>query len=538
MTATAPSLGRATLVQAAGTALSRITGFGRIFAMAYALGKTPLAGTYVLANNTPNIIFELALGGVLSGMVLPEFVRQLRGGRADGGKGDDASDDDGWRAVSAVVTVSLVACAALAVAFVVVAPWFIRLYTLRNPGELGDEQLSVATDLLRLFAPQVFFYGTVYLSTAILRAQRRFAAPMFAPVLNNVVVIAMFLAWPSVVGTRSLEAVREDAGALLLLGLGTTAGVTAMALAQLPIRTLKQHVRWVWEPRHPSVLRIVRLGGWTAAFVATNQLALFVVYFLANGAPADVAAYFYAYTIFLLPHGVVAVSVISALQPELSERWAADDPDGFRRQLGTGLRTIWAILLPAAAGYVLLARPLVAALLEHGALGEAGAGDIAGTLALFALGLPAFSSWMFLTSAYQAMQTTRSLFFLYLIENGVNVVAAIALYPVLGVEGLALAFALAYAAGSAAALVDLRRRLGRIGGGELARSAARVAAATAVMALAVAAVIAVVGDDHGSGALLRSGAGTLAGVSVYFAAARVLRVGEIRDLFVRRPRGQ
>jgi len=514
------SLGRATLIQAAGTTLSRVTGFGRVFALAYALGAGLLADTYNLANNTPNILFELILGGVLSGMVLPEFVRQLRGG----------DEEEGWRAVSAVVTVSMVGCTALAAAFVVVAPWFIRLYTLRKGGEVGSEQLAVATDLLRLFAPQVFFYGTVYLSTAILRAQRRFAAPMFAPVLNNLVVIALFLAWPSVVGSRELSEIRDDSGALLLLGLGTTAGVAAMALAQLPLRTIVRHVRWVWEPRHPSVVRIVRLGGWTAAFVATNQLALFVVYFLANGRAGDVTVYVFAYTLFLLPHGIVSVSIISTLQPELADAWAGNDVDRYRRQLGIGLRSIWAVIVPAAIGYILLARPLVSALLEHGALSRASAGEVAGTLALFALGLPAFSSWMFLTSSYQAMQDTKSLFFLYLIENGVNVVAALALYPLLGVQGLALAFALAYTAGTAAALIHLRRRLRGIEGRHLAASAARIAGAAAVMAAAVGAVVIFVGSDSGLGALVRSGVGTVTGVTVFFIAARVLGVSEIREL--------
>jgi putative peptidoglycan lipid II flippase len=456
-------LGRATLIQAAGTTLSRITGFGRVFALAYALGAGLVADTYTLANETPNMVFELVIGGVLSGMVLPEFVRQLRG----------KDEAEGWRAVSAVVTVSLVACATLALAFVVVAPWIIRLYTLRKGGDVGADQLAVATDLLRLFAPQVFFYGTVYLSTAILRAQRRFAAPMFAPVLNNLVVIALFLAWPSVVGSRSLAELRDDNGALLLLGLGTTAGVAAMALAQLPLRTVLAHIRWVWDPGHPSVRRILRLGTWTAGFVVANMLALFVVRLLANGRAGDVVVYFFAYTLFLLPHGIVSVSIISTLQPELSDAWAAGDRDRFRRDLSVGLRSIWAVIVPAAVGYVLLARPLVSTLLEHGALSAESAADVSTTLVMFAVGLPAFSSWMFLTACYQAMQDTRSLFLLYLVENGVNIVAALALYPSMGVQGLALAYSLAYLAGTAAALVHLRRRLGGVEGRRLARSRGR-----------------------------------------------------------------
>ncbi len=520
----APGLARATLIQAAGTTLSRVTGFGRIFAFAYALGAGRLADTYTLANNTPNILYELILGGVLSGTLVPVFVRELRRSPEDGG------EDAGWRAVSAVFTLALIASAVLALAFVVVAPLFIRLYTLRNGRSVSADQIAVATDLLRLFAPQVFFYGMISVTTAILRARRKFAAPMFAPVLNNVVVIGLFLAYPTIVGVRGLEEIRSDRGAVLLLGLLTTAGVAAMALGQFPLRTVRRHIRFVWEPRHPAVRKILGLSGWTIAFVLANQAALFVVYLLANSRSGDVTVYFLTYTIFLLPHGIVSVSVISAVQPELADRWAAGDIDGFRRQLGLGLRTIAVLLVPAAVGYVALARPIVSVLLEHGALGGAGAARVAGTLSLMALGLPLFSGWLFLTSAYQAMQNTRSLFFLYLVENGVNVGMAIALYPVLGVQGLGLAFALAYGAGTTAALVDLRRRIHGLDGRSLGSALTRILGSSVLMGIGVVAVRTFVGSDAGLGAAVRTGVATLAGVTFYLAGCRIFRVGELRSL--------
>jgi putative peptidoglycan lipid II flippase len=527
-----PGLARSTAVQAVGTALSRITGFGRIFALAYAIGADRLADTYTLANNTPNIIYELILGGVLSGTLLPVFVRELRREDVDGEEGE------GWRAVSAVFTLGAAMSAVLAVVFIVVAPLFIRLYTLRTGAEVGREQVAVATDLLRLFAPQVFFYGMISLTTALVRARRRFAAPMFAPVLNNLVVIGMFLAYPTLVGTRDLAAVGHDSGALLLLGLGTTAGVAAMAFAQFPLRTVRRHLRFVWDPGHPAVKTILRLSGWTVAFVLANQVALFVVNVLANSRAGDVTVYFLTYTIFLLPHGVVSVSIISAVQPELADAWAAGDVDAFRRQLSVGIRSIAVVVVPAAVGYVILARPIVSVLLEHGALRGASAAKVAGTLALMAIGLPAFSTWLFLTSAYQAMQDTRTLFFLYLVENGVNIAAALPLHAVLGVQGLGLAYALAYGAGTLAALANLRRRIGGLDGRTLGLALGRIAAASAVMAVAVIAVRAVTGGlgTAGLGAALRAGVATLAGVTVYVAACRLFGVGELRSLLAVRRR--
>lgn len=527
----AAGLARATLIQAIGTTLSRVTGFGRIFAFAYALGAGRLADTYTLANNTPNILYELILGGVLSGTLVPVFVRELRRTPEEGG------EEAGWRAVSAVFTLALVAAAALAAAFVVVAPLFIRLYTLRTRQEVSEDQVAVATDLLRLFAPQVFFYGLISITTAVLRARRRFAAPMFAPVLNNLVVIGLFLSYPTIIGTRSLAEVRSEPRAILLLGLLTTAGVAAMALGQFPFRIARDHLRLVWEPRHPAVRTILGLSGWTVAFVLANQVALFVVYVLANGRSGDVTVYFLTYTIFLLPHGIVSVSVISAIQPELADRWAAGDVAGFRRQVGVGLRMIALLLVPAAAGYALLARPIVSMLLEHGALQAASADRVAGTLMLMALGLPAFSCWLFLTSCYQAMQNTRTLFFLYLVQNGVNVIAAVVLYRLMRVQGLGLALALAYAAGTAAALVDLRKRARGIDGHVVGSSVLRILAATALMSAAVLVVRSLVGGDTGVGALVRTGAATVTGVTFYFAGCRVFRVGELRSLRTLRRRG-
>ena len=524
--AAAAPLGRSTAVMAAGTLLSRVTGLGRVFALAYALGATRLTDTYLLANNTPNIIYELVLGGLLSGTLVTVFVRELRQG----------DDEDAWTAVSAVTTLAVVASVALAALFVAVAPLFIRLYTLRNRGEVAADQLAVATTLLRLFAPQVLFYGLITVSTALLNARRRFAAPMFAPVLNNLVVIGVLLAFPHVARSTELAGVRGDTRALLLLGLGTTAGVAAMALAQLPRGLVGRRpgggrrLRWVWDPRHPAVRTIVRLSGWTAGFVAANQVALFVVQFLANDRAGDVAVYMTAYIFFLLPHGIVSVSIATAIAPELAERWAAGDRAGFRSRLSLGLRSIAAVTVPAAAGYVLLARPVVAIALEHGALRRESAEDIAATLAVMALGLPAFSCWLFVTRAYQALQDTRSLFFLYVVENGVNVVAALALYPALGVRGLALAFALAYATGLAAALAHLRRRTGGLDGRAVAASLARIGAAAAAMTVAVAVIAAFVGRPTGTGALVRVAFAVPAGVTVYLVAAWALGVAETRAL--------
>lgn len=512
------SLARNTAVMAAGTLLSRVTGFGRLFALAYAIGFTRLTDTYNLANVTPNIVFELVLGGVLSATLVPVFVSRLTA---------EESQDEAWRGISAVVSATAALLVVVSVLFFVLAPLLIRLYTVGNAGASADEQRAVATSLLRMFAPQVAFYGMVTVTTALLQARRRFAVPMFAPVLNNVVVITVLLALPHVADDVTLSGIGGDAGALAFLGIGTTVGVAMMALVQLPaLWRAGVRLRFVWEPRHPAVTTILRLSGWTFGLVAANQVALAIVLVLANGRAGDVAAYQAGQVFFLLPYGVFAVSVMSAMLPDMSERWSRGDRQGLRRRVDLGLRTIAAVLVPAAVGYLCLARPIVSLVLDHGALRASSAETTADVLALLALGLPAYASYMFFMRTYQAMQDTRSMFLLYLVENALNIVLALALYPALGVQGLALAHALAYTGGS---IVALRHLHVRTGGGiatiDSARAWLRIGGASAVMAIVVVASAVLIEPTAA-----KVGIGVVAGVSVYLVAARILGVQELSML--------
>lgn len=513
-----PALARSTAVMAAGTLASRLTGFGRLAALAYAMGFTRLTDSYNLANVTPNIVYELVLGGVLSATLVPVFVDRMA---------TEQDEEEAWRAVSAVVSAAAAVLVVVTAVFVVVAPLLIRLYTIGTHDPSVGQQRAVATSFLRLFAPQVAFYGMTTLVTAVLQARRRFAAPMFAPVLNNLVVIGVLLALPHVVDDVSLTGFRHDAGARLLLGLGTTAGVGVMAVALVPaLLRSGARLRWAWEPRHPAVRTILRLSGWTFGFVAANQLALMAVLVLANRRGGDVAAYQAALVFFQLPYGVFAVSIMTALQPELAERWSTGDAAAYGRRVGLGLRSIAAIVVPAAVGYLCLARPVISLALEHGALGSASADTTAGTLALLAVGLPGFCLYLFLARAFQAMRDTRSVFWLYLVENGVNVVLAVALYPSLGVQGLGLAYGLAYTVATGVALVALQRRVGSVEIGSVVRAWVRIAAASAVMATVVVLVAAVVEP-----VLLRAATGVAVGVAVYLLVARRLGIHEVSTLF-------
>ena len=518
MTQRAESLSRNTAVMAVGTMLSRITGFGRVLALAYAFNLGRLADSYNLANTAPNILYDLVLGGVLSATLIPVFVAQF--GRDD--------DEDPWHAISAVITAAAVVLVALTALFVLLAPAIIRLYTLLNNTESAGAQREVATTLLRWFAPQVALLGFIALSTAVLNARRRFAVPAFTPVANNLIAIGVLLATPHVADSLELNQIQNDALALAFLGIGTTAGYLVQGLLQWPsMRRAGARLRWVWDLRHDAVRAVLRLSGWTLGFVITNQIAFFVVLVLAEHSDGGVSAYSAAYLFFQLPYAVLAVSVMTALQPGLAARWTDGDVDGFRKQLASGFRLTTAVVLPAAVGYALLARPIIVLLVQHGRMSPSAARTTADTLACLAVGLPGFSVYLLLIRAYQAMQDAKTPFWLYLAENTANVVLAVALFDSLGVQGLGIALAAAYTLGAVLALITLRRRLGGLEGRSLLASTTRIAAASAVMGVAVWAVSRAIGPGTYAHLAVRVVAAVAVGVGVYLGMARLLGSDEL-----------
>jgi len=518
----APATGRlvrSSAVVGLGTGLSRLTGLLRVAALTYALGATLLSDAYNLANTTPNIVYELILGGILSATLVPVFVEN-----------HERDDDD---STSAVLSVAFVVLLGLTVAAIVAAPWIVRLYTLRLDPAAAAEQEAVAVPLLRLFLPQILFYGLTALGTALLNSRRRFAVPAFAPVLNNVIVIAVMLAVPRVAKNGlSISTVRNDSTLLLLLGLGTTAGIVAMTLVLWPaIRAAHIKMRWRLDWRNRSVITVARLSGWTVGYAIANQLALFAVLALANGSGAgDVSAYTYAFIFFQLPHGLFAVSIMTAFMPDLSSFASRGDFGRYRDRFALGFRLLALVILPAAVGYVLLARPLVSVLLERGAFNGADAVLTGDVLSAFALGLLGFSVYLYVLRGFYTLKDTRTPFFVNLGENGLNVVLAFALVGRLGVQGLALAYAAAYTVSAVVAAVLLRRRIGGFGGAHTASSLARIGAATATMAGVVWLIVQTVGSESGSGALLQVGAAVVAGVAVYAAALLLLRVDDVTEL--------
>ncbi|MCU1373272.1 MAG: murein biosynthesis integral rane protein MurJ, partial [Actinomycetia bacterium] len=508
------SLLRTSSLVALGTALSRGTGFLRLFATGYAISYAALTDTYTLANNTPNIVYELVVGGVLSATLVPVFVHHTE------------EDDDAG--TSAVITVATAALIALVVTGIFAAPALMRLYTMTADGQVADQQRHVATALLRLFMPQMLFYGLTAMGTAVLNARRKFLAAAFAPVLNNLIVVGVLLALPHVAGhTPTLNDVGHDNGLLVLLGLGTTAGIVAMTLVLLPavIRS-GFRFRFNFAPRNPAVKEVARMSGWTLGYVIANQIALFIVLLLANRRVSGVATYTTAYIVFLLPHALVTVSLVTTLAPQLASSARRQATQAYRDTFALGVRLMALIVLPAATGYIVLGQPIIHALLFHGAVKPAEAHLIGSNLAMFGTGLFGFSLYLYTLNGFYARRDTRTPFFLNVGENVLNIGLALILQPHFGVPGLALSFALAYNISAVVALATLRRRVGRLDSTRSLQAVARIAVACAVMAATVAVVSRVVGDS----ALVQTAAGVLVGGAVYLGMLLLLRVEDVATL--------
>jgi len=517
---------RNTIVMSTGTAISRLTGFLRLSAMAFAIGitETRLADAYNVANITPNILYELALGGILTSVVVPVVVEWMQA------RGREVA----WDVVRRLFTIAIVVLSAIALLGIVVAPWIVDLYTVGYPDAQREAVHGLATFFLRWFMPQVVFYGIGAVAAGLLNAHRRFAAPMFAPIANNVIVIATFLIFAAMPGPAEGSHELATGAQQLVLAIGTTLGVVAMTGALWPsVRATGFRFRWLGGIRDEAIVRIGRLATWVVVYVVANQLGYLVIVILAGGPTGGYSSYAAAFILFQLPHAIFAVSILTALLPAMSSRWAAEDLDGYKALLSQGIRATATILIPAALGYLVLAKPIVRLLLEHGETTAVSAELVSEVLFAFAIGLFAFSAFQFLLRASYAMQDTRTPALVNVAAVTVNVLVDLFFFFVLdlGVPGLALGHAVSYWFASTVLLLLIRRRIGPIGGRRILASLVRILVAG--LATAAAAWLVAEGFERwlGTTTIATQAAQVLgavvAGLAVFVASAAALRIEEV-----------
>ncbi|SEO23137.1 murein biosynthesis integral membrane protein MurJ [Actinacidiphila rubida] len=450
-----PSLRRSGTLMVAGSLVSRATGFVRLSVVTAAVGTAATGDAYGVANTVPNIIYALMIGGALQSVFVPELVKAAKE-HADGGR---AYTDR-------LLTLCGVALAVITLLAVLAAPLLVSAYAPDFSG--GQRTLTVA--LARYCLPQILFYGLFTLLGQVLSARERFGAMMWTPVLNNVVVVGVFGLF---LATARGGVSHRDA---VLLGIGSTAGIAVQALGLLPAL---RGARFRWRPRFDwrgwGLTAPLRAGGWTLALVLVNQLAYWVVtrlstsagqHALAAGHHAGVgyAAYSNAYSLWVVPQGIVTVSVVTAMLPRMSRAAADGDHAAIGADLSRGLRISATAVVPAVLGFLVLGPQITGVVFQHGATGDADADAVAAVLAAFAVGLPAFAGQYLLARGFYALSDTRTPFFLNVVIAAVNAALAWASYVLLparwAVTGMAGGYAIACTVGLACTVTLLRRRLG------------------------------------------------------------------------------
>ncbi|MFB6500971.1 MULTISPECIES: murein biosynthesis integral membrane protein MurJ [unclassified Streptomyces] len=512
---------RSGAVMAAGSVVSRATGFIRSAVVVAALGTGLQADGYNVANTVPNILYTLLIGGALNAVFVPELVRAARN-----------HPDGGAAYTDRLLTACTVALLALTGLTVVGAPWIIEVYA---PGYHGAQaELTVA--LARYCLPQILFYGLFTLLGQVLNARDRFGAMMWTPVLNNLVIIAVFGIFLGV--ATGSDGTLTPAQAQWL-GWGTTAGIAAQTLALVPaLRAAKFRWRPRFDWRGSGLTRPLRAAGWLVMLVLTNQIAYWVVTRLSTTvgqsaadqgmAGAGYTAYSYAHQLWVVPHGIVTVSLVTALMPRMSRAAADHDLAGVRRDASYALRTSAAVVVPAAALLFALAPWVTGAVYGYGRTDDADITVMAGMLMAFAPGLIAYSGQYVLSRAFYAMGDTRTPFLLNLVIAALNAglsAAAHLLLPIRwAVTGMAGAYSVALFVGFGITAYVLRRRIpDRAAPGAPPAQARLVAAAVPAGLLGYAAARACA--SYGDFAAL--GAGTCVLLLTVALLARPLRLREI-----------
>ena len=520
------SLARGAASITVATAISRITGFVRVMVVAAALGGTFLVNTYQTANTAPNVVFELVAAGVLTSIFVPTFVDYLV----------RREREEGWDAASVLTSVALVGLIALSLVIGLAAPWIMRLLTIGvdNP-VIREREISLGATFLRLFAPQVVFYGVGMIMTGALHAHRRFAMAAIAPIFNNVLVIGVYILYAFMRGDRQATLGGITTGETLVLGLGTTLGVVAMTICLVPqLHGLGWHYRWRFDLSHPAVGKAARLGAWALGYAGGYQAGLIVVLVLANQIPGGVAAYQWAYVFFFVPHALFAAPIFHVLFPAMSEDVVRGQTESLESRLRGAMSMLVFILAPIAAGLAVAGEPIARLTLEYGLMTQRDAELVGRVIAAFAVGLPTYSAFLVLTRAYYALSDPKTPALVNGLAVLVSSVAGAGLFVAAeyewAVPGLALGHSLGFLVGTIALIALLRRERIQLAVSQVLGPVGRSVALAVAAGVAMAGVETLFGHTSKLEALGSLAAMATVGALVYGAGSWLTRAPELHRL--------
>ncbi len=451
---------RHVLTVSTGTALSRLTGFARDALTAALLGAGPVADAFLAAFQLVNVARRLLTEGALNAALVPAVLRlREREGAA-------AATAFAGRVLGTVGVLTLALAALLALA----APALIAMIA---PGFEG-ERLAMATDAARLMLPYLAFVGPVAVLMGLLNARREFAFAAFAPVLFNLALIAALI----------VLLLRRDGAETAALVLSVMVGLAGcLQLVVLGTHVLGIDGRSSATPLRVSFDKEMRgflATAWPGAIAsAMPQLLILTGVVVASASPAAVAWIYFANRLIELPLGLVGVAMGTVLVSELSH--IKNGAATFRRTHAHGLVLALGLSLPAAAGLIVLAGPIVRMLFQYGAFGADDADATARVLMMLALGLPAQVMVKAQAASFFADGDTRTPLAATIVALAAALALAVLLAPLLGVEGVALALALAAWLAATVLLVRARRRFGPALPATARRKVAAIVAASAAM---------------------------------------------------------
>lgn len=541
MSRTRALLGPST-VMATGTVVSRITGIARDIALAAALGFYLVSDAYSLGNSLPTIIYILVVGGALNAVFIPQLVRRME------------KDDDGGNAYAdRLITLTGSVLLALSILAVVAAPWIVDLYT---PADYPQSQYDLAVAFARLCLPQIFFYGAYTMLSQVLNARGTFGAPMFAPIANNVVAITTFVLFIIVAGTSAAADGALTTGQVLLLGLGTTAGVVVQAAILVPVLG---RAGYRWRPRFDwkgqGLGKAAKLAGWTVGLVLVNQITYIVITRLAAQANVDAAAsgataagittYQKAHLVFMLPHSVITISIVTALLPALSRLAHEGKLKEVGEDVAGAMRLVAALVVPIAAMLFVLGSDVSVLLFGYGAATTDQAAVMGDVVSIFMIGLVPFTLFYVLLRGFYAMEDTRTPFVVTVIFSVIMLALVLWLFAFLTdlgvtsaggpqIAGIALGYVLAYWCGFVVLWWWLAHRLGSLQSGATAWVLLRLLIAGGIAVLVAgltrtATLDLLISDGLNMQltSLVLIMAAVIVGVPTFFFAAWLLRVREV-----------
>ena len=525
-------------IMAAGSLVSRIIGFARTALIGMTLG-TVIGNAYTSAQFLPSQIYELLLGGILSSVLIPLLVRRRK------------ADPDRGQAYTQKLLTFAVVCLGIATALVTVAAPVITL--LQAGAGTSADYRQLVTNFAYLVLPIIFFTGVSALIGAVLNVRGHFAAPTWAPILNNLVVIATCGVFILVFGAaKGLSPGDMSPAQIALIGCGTLLGMMVQAAALLPaLRRVGFTWNWRWDPRGLGLGEIGRLAGWMLCYVGANQLAVFLVANLLNRVSdedrAGVLAFNNVYLLTMMAHGIIGVSVMTALLPRMSAASADGRFADVSADLSRGIRLTATALAPIAVVYGVLGVPIAVTLFQGGAYSPEAAYATGHVLVVSAFAVLPLSISYLCTYAFYSLQGNKTAALINLPVVALRITAYVVLFAVLSeslaAAGMTAGNAISYVASALISLAVLRRRIGRLNLASVATALAKVLLAAGVAAAAGVLVLQVLpgGAEPGRpAALLQVLVGGAVILLAYLVTAALLRVHEVSQVvgMVRRKLGR